>query len=63
MAQNPPTTWETWDLWVGKVPWRRAWQHSPGFLLGESPWTEESGMLDSWGHEDLDTTEQLGRAQ
>ena len=22
--------------WVGKIPWRRAWQPSPGFLPGES---------------------------
>ena len=24
------------DLWVGKIPWRRAWQPSPVFLPGES---------------------------
>ena len=23
------------DLWVGKVPWRRAWQSTPVFLSGE----------------------------
>ena len=23
-------------LWVGKIPWRRAWQHTPVFLPGES---------------------------
>ena len=28
--------------WVGKIPWRRAWQPTPVFLLGESPWTEEA---------------------
>jgi len=22
--------------WVGKILWRRAWQHAPVFLLGES---------------------------
>jgi len=22
--------------WVGKIPWRRAWQPAPVFLLGES---------------------------
>ena len=26
--------------WVGKFPWRRAWQPTPVFLPGESPWTE-----------------------
>ena len=24
------------DLWVGKIPWRRAWQPTPIFLPGES---------------------------
>ena len=23
--------------WVGKIPWRRAWQPTPVFLTGESP--------------------------
>ena len=32
----------TWvRYWVGKIPWRRAWQSTPVFLPGESPWTEE----------------------
>ena len=30
---------------VGKIPWRRAWQPTPLFLRGESPWTEEPGGL------------------
>ena len=30
-------SWETWfNPWVGKIPWRRAWQSTPVFLLGES---------------------------
>ena len=35
--------------WVGKIPWRRAWQSTPVFLPGESPWTEEPGGLQSMG--------------
>ena len=31
------------DPWVGKIPWRRAWQPTPVFLPGESPRTEEPG--------------------
>ena len=27
------------DSWVGKIPWRRAWQPTPVFLPGESQWT------------------------
>ena len=37
------------DPWVGRIPWWRAWQHTPVFLLGESPWTEEPGGLQSMG--------------
>ena len=29
----------------GKIPRRRAWQPTPVFLPGESPWTEEPGGL------------------
>ena len=31
--------------------------------LGESPWTEEPGRLQSMGHKELDTTERLSTAQ
>ena len=34
-------------LWVGKIPWRRAWQPTPVFLPGESPSTERPGELQS----------------
>jgi len=30
---------------IWKIPWSRAWQHTPVFLPGESPWTEEAGRL------------------
>ena len=35
--------------WVGKIPWRRAWQPIPIFLPGEFPWLEEPGGLQSMG--------------
>ena len=35
------------DLWVRKILWRRAWQPTPVFLPGESPWTRESDGLQS----------------
>ena len=32
-VKNPPAMRETWfDLWAGKIPWRRAWQPTPVFL-------------------------------
>ena len=34
---NLPAMQETWvQSWVGKIPWRRAWQLTPVFLPGES---------------------------
>ena len=47
-VKNPPAIWGPgFDPWVGKNPWRRAWQPTPVFLPGES-WTEEAGGL-PWG--------------
>ena len=37
------------EPWVGKIPWRRAWQPTPVFLSRESPWTEEPSGLQSIG--------------
>ena len=48
MAQmvKKPAMWDTWvHPWVGKTPWRRAWQLTPVFLPGESSWTEEPRAL------------------
>ena len=46
LVKNLPAVWETW---VGKIPWRRAWQPTPVFWPGESPWTEEPDGLQSMG--------------
>ena len=37
------------ETWVGKIPWRRAWQPTPVFLPGGSPWTEKPGGVQSVG--------------
>ena len=37
------------NSWVGKIPWRRAWQPTPVCLPGEFPWTEEPGGLQIMG--------------
>ena len=34
---------------VGKIPWKRAWQPTPAFQPGESPWTAGPGGLLSIG--------------
>ena len=48
--------WERhgFDPWIGKSPWKRAWQSTPvtthsNSLAWEIPWTEESGGLQSTG--------------
>ena len=33
------------DPWVGKIPWKRAWQPTPVFLPGEFPWMEMPARL------------------
>ena len=45
------------DPCVGKIPRRRAWQPTPGFWPGESPWTESLAGYSPWGHKKLYTTE------
>ena len=50
MVKNPPAMQKTgFNPWVGKIPWRRAWQATLVFFLGESPWTEEPCGLQSIG--------------
>ena len=51
MVKNMPAMRETgvWS-WVGKTPWRRAWQPTLVFLPRETPQTEEpGGWLQSMG--------------
>ena len=35
------------DRWVGKIPWRRAWQPTSVFSPGETLWIEEPGGVQS----------------
>ena len=37
------------DPWIGKIPWRRKWQPTPGILARKIPWREEPGGLQSMG--------------
>ena len=43
--------------WVGKIPWRRAWQPTPVFLPGESHGQGSPVGCSPWGHKESDTTE------
>ena len=49
-VKNPPAMRKSWVQSLGlENPLRRAWQPTPVFLPGESPWTEEPGGLQSMG--------------
>ena len=51
------------NLWVGKVSWRRAWKPTPVLLLGESHEQRSLVGYSSWGHKrighDLATKQDL----
>ena len=50
------------DAWVGKFPWRRAWQPTPVFLPGEY-YSHRVDWKAPRGHKELDMTEWLSPAQ
>ena len=43
-------------MWIGKIPWRSAWQSIPVFLPGESHGQTSLVGNSPWGHRELDTT-------
>ena len=47
------------DLWVGKIPWRRECLPISVFLPGEFHGQRSLAGYSLWGHKKLDTTEQL----
>ena len=53
MGKNPPAVQE---IWVGKIPWRRAWQPTPVFLPGESHGQRSLAGYSPWGRKELNTT-------
>ena len=47
----------SFNPWVGKTPWRRAWQPTPGFLPGASHGQRSLVGYSPWGHKESDRTE------
>ena len=45
------------DPWVGKIPWRRAWQPTPVSLPGENRGQRSLAGYSPWGRIESDTTE------
>ena len=58
MVKNLPAMQEIYP-WVRKIPWRREWQPTPVFLLGESHGQRRLVGYSPWGHKESGTTEQL----
>ena len=58
MVKNLPAMQEMWVAsWIGKIPWRRAWQPTPVFLPGESHGQRSLAGYSPWGHKELDMDE------
>ena len=53
MVKNPHAMRETW---VGKIPWRPAWQPTPVFLPGEFHGQRSLAGYSPWGRNESDTT-------
>ena len=47
------------DPWVGKIPWRSAWQTTPVFMPGESHGQRSLVGSSPWGPKESDMTERL----
>ena len=45
------------DSWVGKIPWKKAWQPTPVFLPGESHGQRSLVGYSPWGRKESDRTE------
>ena len=45
------------DPWVGKIPWRSAWQPTPVFMPGESHGQRSMVGSSPWGSKESDKTE------
>ena len=53
-VKNLPAMQETW---VGKIPWRREWLHTPVWLPGECQGQRSLVSYSPWAPKESDTTE------
>ena len=51
------------NLWVGKILWRRKWQPTLGFLPGKSCGHRNLTGYSPWGHKEQDITEAIQHTQ
>ena len=59
MVKNLPAMRESWVQSLGWEDLLEEGMATHSSILGESPWTEESGGLQSLGSQELDTIERL----
>ena len=60
MVKNPPAMRRPgFDPWAGEDPLEKDMATTPIFLPGESHGQKSLVYYSSWGHKELDTTEQL----
>ena len=58
MVKNLSAMIETWvQSWVGKIPWRREWLHTPVLLPGKSHGQRSLVGYNPWGCRESDVTE------
>ena len=64
-VKNQPAMQETqesgFELWIRKIPWRRAWQPTPIFLPGKSHGERGLAGYGPWVCKELDMTEATER--
>ena len=61
-SNGKESAWDAGDLGLipgQEDPWRKKWQPTPLFLLGEFHGQRSLVGYSPWGHIELDTTEQL----
>ena len=57
VVKNLSANAEDVKTWIGKIPWRRAWQPTPVFLPRESLGQRSLAGYRSQGRKELETTE------
>ena len=66
VIKNPPSNAGDktcrFDLWVGKIPWKKTWQPIPVFLPGESHGQRSLAGKSPQGSKKLDKNEEIWHA-
>ena len=62
-VKSPPAIQELqrrgFNVWVGKIPWRRKWLPTPVFLSGKFQGPRSLAGYSPWGRKESDMTEHV----